>query len=125
VILEIAAAIWFIWIAIYDFRFKLIRNVDLLIAFILCTTYISSNWYVGFVNLGIYGLLNLLSKDKIGSGDIKLAPIIALPVSSIYELLNALSISWISGGLYALIRGGGAIAFAPFMILGTYLAKIL
>lgn len=124
-ILEIAAAIWFIWIAIYDFRFKLIRNVDLLIAFILCTTYISSNWYVGFVNLGIYGLLNLLSKDKIGSGDIKLAPIIALPVSSIYELLNALSISWISGGLYALIRGGGAIAFAPFMILGTYLAKIL
>ena len=124
-ILEVTAAIWFIWIAIYDFRFKLIRNVDLLIALILCSTYISSNWYVGLVNLGIYGLLNLLSKDKIGSGDIKLAPIIALPVSSIYELLNALSISWISGGLYALIRGGGAIAFAPFMILGTYLAKIL
>lgn len=124
-ILEVTAAIWFIWIAIYDFRFKLIRNVDLLIALILCTTYISSNWYVGLVNLGIYGLLNLLSKDKIGSGDIKLAPIIALPVSSIYELLNALSISWISGGLYALIRGGDAIAFAPFMILGTYLAKIL
>ena len=124
-ILEVTAAIWFIWIAIYDYRFKLIRNVDLLIAFILCTTYIISNWYVGFVNLGIYGLLNLLSKDKIGSGDIKLAPIIALPVSSIYELLNALSISWISGGLYALIRRGDAIAFAPFMILGTYLAKIL
>lgn len=124
-ILEVAAAIWFIWIAIYDFRFKLIRNVDLLIALILCTTYISSNWCVGFLNLGIYGLLNLLSKDKIGSGDIKLAPIIALPVSSIYELLNALSISWISGGLYALIRAGDAIAFAPFMILGTYLAKIL
>lgn len=124
-ILEVTAAIWFIWIAIYDFRFKLIRNVDLLIALILCTTYISTNWYVGFVNLGIYGLLNLLSKDKIGSGDIKLAPIIALPVSSIYELLNALSISWISGGLYALIRRGDAIAFAPFMILGTYLAKIL
>ena len=124
-ILEVTAAIWFIWIAIYDFRFKLIRNVDLLIALILCSTYISSNWYVGFVNLGIYGLLNLLSKDKIGSGDIKLAPIIALPVSSIYELLNALSISWISGGLYALIRRGDAIAFAPFMILGTYLAKIL
>ena len=124
-ILEVTAAIWFIWIAIYDFRFKLIRNVDLLIALILCTTYIISNWYVGFVNLGIYGLLNLLSKDKIGSGDIKLAPIIALPVSSIYELLNALSISWISGGLYALIRRGDAIAFAPFMILGTYLAKIL
>jgi hypothetical protein len=125
VILEVTAAIWFIWIAIYDYRFKLIRNVDLLIAFILCTTYIISNWYVAFVNLGIYGLLNLLSKDKIGSGDIKLAPIIALPVSSIYELLNALSISWISGGLYALIRRGDAIAFAPFMILGTYLAKIL
>jgi hypothetical protein len=125
VILEVTAAIWFIWIAIYDFRFKLIRNVDLLIALILCTTYISSNWYVGFLNLVIYGLLNLLSKDKIGSGDIKLAPIIALPVSSIYELLNALSISWISGGLYALIRRGDAIAFAPFMILGTYLAKIL
>ena len=124
-ILEVTAAIWFIWIAIYDFRFKLIRNVDLLIALILCTTYISSNWYVGFLNLVIYGLLNLLSKDKIGSGDIKLAPIIALPVSSIYELLNALSISWISGGLYALIRRGDAIAFAPFMILGTYLAKIL
>ena len=124
-ILEVAAAIWFIWIAIYDFRFKIIRNVDLLIALILCTTYISSNWYVGFLNLGIYGLLNLLSKDKIGSGDIKLAPIIALPVSSIYELLNALSISWISGGLYALIRAGDSIAFAPFMILGTYLAKIL
>lgn len=124
-ILEVTAAIWFIWIAIYDFRFKLIRNVDLLIALILCTTYVSSNWYVGFMNLGIYGLLNLLSKDKIGSGDIKLAPIIALPVSSIYELLNALSISWISGGLYALIRRGDAIAFAPFMILGTYLAKIL
>ena len=124
-ILEITAAIWFVWIAIYDFRFKLIRNIDLVIAIVFCAIYLETNWRLGLANLGIYGLLNLLIKGKIGSGDIKLAPIIALPISTFFELLNALSISWISGGLYALIRGGGAIAFAPFMIFGTYLAKIL
>ena len=102
-ILEIAAAIWFIWIAIYDFRFKLIRNIDLVIAIIFCAIYLDTNWRLGLANLGIYGLLNLLIKGKIGSGDIKLAPIIALPIGTFFELLNALSISWISGGLYALI----------------------
>jgi hypothetical protein len=40
-------------------------------------------------------------------------------------LLNSLSFTWILGGLFALVNRSAAIAFAPFMICGTYLARIL
>jgi Flp pilus assembly protein protease CpaA len=70
-------------------------------------------------------LINTSSKGKIGAGDIKLSIISGLMLNSYLQLFNALSYTWIIGGIYALLLGSKTIAFAPFMICGTYMAKIL
>jgi len=51
--------------------------------------------------------------------------LLALQLGSVSALVNSLSFTWILGGLYALISRSPAIAFVPFMICGTYLARIL
>ena len=58
------------------------------------------------------------------AGDIKLSAILGLMLDTYFQLFNALSYTWIIGGIYALLMGSKTIAFAPFMICGTYLAKI-
>jgi Flp pilus assembly protein protease CpaA len=65
-----------------------------------------------------------LAKGKIGAGDIKLSVVSGLMLDTNLQLFNALSYTWIIGGIYALLMGSKTIAFAPFMICGTYLAKI-
>ena len=76
------------------------------------------------INLIIDSLINVLAKGKIGAGDIKLSVISGLMLDTYLQLFNALSYTWIIGGIYALLMGSKTIAFAPFMICGTYLAKI-
>jgi Flp pilus assembly protein protease CpaA len=75
-------------------------------------------------NLSIYLTINLLAKRKIGTGDIKLSFVCGLLFSSYFQLFNALTITWIIGGFYAILFRPSAVAFAPFMICGTYLARI-
>ena len=104
------------WIAIYDIKYHLIRNIDLLILSALLIPYYK-NWSIGMCNLFFYLLMNLIFRKKIGSGDIKLSLLIALPLDSLSGLLNAISFTWILGGSYSLIHRSHTIAFAPFMIL--------
>ena len=111
-------------VAIYDIKTHLIRNLDLFLIFILFTPKIINKWEFGLVNFVIYFLINVSTKGKIGAGDIKLSAILGLMLDSYLQLFNALSYTWILGGIYALLMGSRTVAFAPFMICGTYIAKI-
>ena len=123
-ILEILTFILLARVAIYDVKTHLIRNVDITLLLILLTPKIANRWEFALINLIIYSLINVLAKGKIGAGDIKLSAILGLMLDTYFQLFNALSYTWIIGGIYALLMGSKTIAFAPFMICGTYLAKI-
>jgi hypothetical protein len=122
--IQITLLIMLTWISVYDIRFHLIRNIDLVIIFLLVIPNFG-NWLFACLNLSFYLLLNMISKGVIGAGDIKLSFLLALQLASVTALMNSLSFTWILGGLYALISRSPAIAFAPFMICGTYLARNL
>lgn len=115
---------WLAWIAIYDIKHYLIRNIDLLAVLLLLTPNIKFSYKYALLNISIYLTINLLVKGKIGAGDIKLSFICGLLISSYFQLFNALSVTWIIGGFYAIFVRQSAVAFAPFMIFGTYLARI-
>lgn len=114
----------FIWIAYYDVKFHLIRNVDLLLLFVVQSFFYIENFLNALVAVLIYTALNFIAKGKIGSGDVKLSFLCAAPLSSVNEILNSISITWITGGAFALFSRTSAIPFAPFMIIGTYIVKI-
>ena len=113
-----------IWVAIYDIKYHLIRNIDLLVILVMFIPTLLIGFKFALANLSIYLTINLLAKRKIGTGDIKLSFICGLLFSSYFQLFNALSITWIIGGFYAILFRTSAVAFAPFMICGTYLARI-
>jgi len=125
VLIEALVGILLTRIAIKDIRTHLIGNFDLILLFIILVPRLSNAWEFSLVNLIIYLLINISTKGKIGAGDIKLSIISGLMLNSYLQLFNALSYTWIIGGIYALLLGSKTIAFAPFMICGTYMAKIL
>ena len=122
--IQIFLFVMMLCIAFYDVRFHLIRNIDLTVLLLLLIPSLS-NWLFGCLNLLFYLLINIVSKGAIGSGDIKLSFLLALQIGSFAALLNSLSFTWILGGIFALVSRAPTIAFAPFMICGTYLARIL
>jgi hypothetical protein len=122
--IELLLLVMMVWISFYDIRFHLIRNIDLVFIFILLIPNLN-NWLFSCLNLFTYLFINKVAKGAIGAGDIKLSFLLALQLGSVTTLVNSLSFTWILGGLYALISRSPAIAFAPFMICGTYLARIL
>ena len=124
-IFELTALLFLIKIALYDIKYHLIRNIDLILLLIILLPNYRSNWRISLLSLGIYLILNIIGRGKIGFGDIKLSFICAMPLESYVDLFNALSITWIIGGIYVLIRRSKVVAFAPFMIAGTYISKIL
>jgi Flp pilus assembly protein protease CpaA len=124
VVVEFLSLFLLLRVAIYDIKTHLIRNLDLFLIFILFTPKIINKWEFGLVNFVIYLLINVSTKGKIGAGDIKLSAILGLMLDSYLQLFNALSYTWILGGIYALLMGSRTVAFAPFMICGTYIAKI-
>jgi Flp pilus assembly protein protease CpaA len=124
VVVEFLSLFLLLRVAIYDIKTHLIRNLDLFLIFILFTPKIINKWEFGLVNFVIYLLINVSTKGKIGAGDIKLSGILGLMLDSYLQLFNALSYTWILGGIYALLMGSRTVAFAPFMICGTYIAKI-
>lgn len=115
----------FLWIAYYDYRFHLVRNIDLIVLLMIQSLTYLNNFLIAIYAVFIYLVLNLISKGKIGSGDVKLSFLCATPLSSFSLILNSISIAWIAGGLFSLTRWSSAIPFAPFMIFGTYMVKIL
>ena len=124
-IFELLAILIFIKIARYDIKYHQIKNIDLILLVLILLPNYRSNWRISLLSLGIYLILNIIGRGKIGVGDIKLSFTCAMPLESYLDLFNALSITWIIGGIYVLIRRTKVVAFAPFMIIGTYISKIL
>ena len=124
-IFELIAILFFIKIALYDIQYHLIKNIDLILLLLILLPSYRSNWRISLLSLGIYLILNIIGRGKIGFGDIKLSFICAMPLGSYLDLFNAVSTTWIIGGIYVLIRRSKVVAFAPFMIIGTYISKIL
>jgi len=124
VVVEFFILILLFRVAIYDIKTHLIGNLDILLLLIFLIPKIVNSWEFGLVNFVVYLLINILAKGKIGAGDIKLSAILGLMLDSYLQLFNALSYTWIIGGAYALFIGSKTVAFAPFMICGTYIAKI-
>jgi Flp pilus assembly protein protease CpaA len=124
VVVEFFILILLFRVAIYDIKTHLIGNLDILLLLIFLIPKIVNSWEFGLVNFVVYLLINILAKGKIGAGDIKLSAILGLMLDSYLQLFNALSYTWIIGGAYALFIGSKTVAFAPFMISGTYIAKI-
>jgi Flp pilus assembly protein protease CpaA len=124
VVVEFLILILLFRVAIYDVKTHLIGNLDIFLLLIFLVPKIVNRWEFGLVNFVVYLLINILAKGKIGAGDIKLSAILGLMLDSYLQLFNALSYTWIIGGAYALFIGSKTVAFAPFMICGTYIAKI-
>ena len=124
-IFELIAILFFIKISLYDIKYHLIKNIDLILLVLILLPNYRSNWRISLLSLGIYLILNIIGGGKIGVGDIKLSFTCAMPLESYLDLFNALSITWIIGGIYVLFRRSKSVAFAPFMIIGTYISKIL
>ena len=124
-VVEFLSLVLLLRIALYDIKTHLISNLDIFLIFMLLTPKIINKWEFGLVNFVVYLQINVLAKGKIGAGDIKLSAILGLMLDSYLQLFNALSYTWIIGGIYALLMGSRTVAFAPFMICGTYIVKIL
>jgi len=110
-------------IAWHDIRTQRIKNSDLIAAGCILILLYWRNWLISLFNFIMYLVLYILSRRKLGEGDLKLSIICALPLSSVFQLTQAITATWFVGGVYALFKPRTSIAFAPFMILGTYLAK--
>ena len=122
-ILEILAIAFFAKIAWYDIRIQMIKNSDLLATALILLILYWRNWLISLLNFTIYLMLYFISQRKLGEGDLKLSLICTLPLSSFFLLMQAVTITWLIGGVFALFKPKASIAFAPFMILGTVLAK--
>ena len=110
-------------IAWHDIRTQQIRNSDLIAAGFSLVLLYWGNWLISFLNFIVYLALYILSMRKLGEGDLKLSIICALPLSSVFQLMQAVATTWFIGGVFSLFKPRTSIAFAPFMILGTYLTK--
>jgi Flp pilus assembly protein protease CpaA len=122
-ILETLSILLLVKIAWHDIKTQKIRNFDLISAGIILFTIYWKNWPISLLNFVVYLVLYILSQRRLGEGDLKLSIISAFPLSSVVQLLQAVSLTWFLGGVLALFKPKTSIAFAPFMILGTYLAK--
>jgi prepilin signal peptidase PulO-like enzyme (type II secretory pathway) len=114
-----------IQISVYDFKTHYIKNIDLILLFLTILIFLDFNLILGFANLAIYLALYLLTNRQLGLGDVKLSFLIGLVFSSLYDLVIALNISWISGGVWAIFRKEAQIAFAPWMLLGAFISQIM
>jgi Flp pilus assembly protein protease CpaA len=119
-------------ISVSDLRYRIIRNRDLLIFFIVSLACNYSNltfeslrslFYISLFCIA----LNLLFQGKIGAGDLKLFWVISIWTSNFIEWLEGLTIAWILGGLFAIAFAAlnfrrtqrrMSIPFAPFIFLG-------
>ena len=120
-----------------DIREHKIRRNHIIVAIATLVPLISRNALVhAGLNFLLFRLLYSSTRKAIGYGDVRLALLIGLYSGSIFNSLEELAhvnvVSWISAGLFALVRltqkeisSKKRIAFAPFMYLGlfvTYLA---
>jgi prepilin signal peptidase PulO-like enzyme (type II secretory pathway) len=111
-------------IAIYDLRNHLIRNIDLLLLLLALALTFRIDLKFAVINSLIYLVIYILSRKKLGEGDVKLAACLGISFHSLFQLVVALDIAWIIGGLWAISTRKVKIAFAPPMLIGAFVAYI-
>jgi prepilin signal peptidase PulO-like enzyme (type II secretory pathway) len=111
-------------IAIFDLRSHLIRNIDLFLLTLAMALTFRINLKFAAINTLIYLVIYILSRKKLGEGDVKLAACLGISFHSFFQLIVALDIAWIIGGLWAISTGKAKIAFAPPMLIGAFVAYI-
>ena len=112
-------------IAVIDLKTHYIKNIDLLLSFLTIILFLEFKLILGVCNFAIYFALFIMTKRQLGFGDVKLSFLIGLGFSSFYDLVLALNISWIAGGIWAIIRKEAQIAFAPWMLVGAFISQIM
>lgn len=112
-------------IAITDYKTHYIKNIDLLFTLLIIMLFLDFNILFGILNLAIYLALYIFTKRQVGFGDVKLSFLIGLGFLTFPDLLLALNIAWISGGVWAIIINQRQIAFAPWMLVGALISHIL
>lgn len=112
-------------IAVIDLKTHYIKNIDLLLGFLTIILFLDFNLILGIINFATYFALFILTKRQLGFGDVKLSFLIGLGFLSLYDLVMALNISWIAGGVWAIIRREGQIAFAPWMLVGAAISQFM
>lgn len=112
-------------IAVIDLKTHYIKNIDLLLGFLTIILFLDFNLILGVCNLAIYFALFILTKGKLGFGDVKLSFLIGLGFLSFYDLVMALNIAWIAGGVWAIIARASQIAFAPWMLFGAVISQFM
>ena len=122
---ELSIFLVLLWIALYDIRNHLVRNLELFALLLLVIPKYWENIDLAIISLVIYVAINLVSLGKLGMGDIKLSFVLGFLLDSQFEISISIGVAWVLDGIYAITRRAKSVPFAPFMILGTYFARIL
>ena len=122
---ELSIFLVLLWIALYDIRNHLVRNLELFALLLLVIPKYWENIDLAIISLVIYVAINLVSLGKLGMGDIKLSFVLGFLLDSQFEISISIGVAWVLGGIYAITRRAKSVPFAPFIILGTYFARIL
>ena len=112
-------------ISLVDLKTHYINDFDLLILFLIQFIFLDIYLFSGLFNLAIFSAIYLLSQKQLGFGDVKLAFILGLGFNSIFNLIYAANFAWIMAGVWGFFSRQQRIAFAPWLIYGASLAKIL
>jgi hypothetical protein len=112
-------------ISVVDIKTHFIHNLDLIILFLILNLFFEISIENGLLNFLIYLIIYFISRKQLGFGDVKLALILGCSYQSVFTLMCAINISWVMGGVWALLSKQRRIAFAPWMLSGACFAKIL
>ncbi|MBU3691970.1 MAG: hypothetical protein FGM47_00415 [Candidatus Nanopelagicaceae bacterium] len=119
-------------ISLHDVRFHKVRRKHVYLSLITLLPWMKIDALsIAIFNLGIYLLLFVLSRGKIGFGDVRLAFLIGMYLGLLEirysEVLLVNLISWCAASLFVMGRwisnlSSGAVPFAPFMFLSVVAA---
>jgi hypothetical protein len=112
-------------ISVVDIKTHFIHNLDLSLLFLILNLFFEISIENGLLNFLIYLIIYFISRKQLGFGDVKLALILGCSYQSVFTLMCAINISWVMGGVWALLSKQRRIAFAPWMLSGACFAKIL
>lgn len=116
--------------AVIDIKTRLVPNKLLLVAgavtiiWLFFTGSVVSGLLGGWVGFSLFGVIYLLSRGKVGAGDVKLAGLVGLmagfPLVLLALLLALLTGSMVIGALLAFkrVKTTGSIPYAPFLCSG-------
>jgi len=122
-------------IAIYDWKYLEIRDEVLwpLVGLALARLFFSHQWQVvpiGLLSAGFIWLIRLITKGKMGEGDVSLALLLGL-VLGWPKVAVAYFLAFLTGAAVGVIliiakkkRLKDRIAFGPFLLLGMLIAKL-